>query len=317
MELESLYYFSELAKDLHFRNTADRLFISHQTLSNHIKRLESHYGILLFDRTPKLTLTYAGEKLLEYAQGLIQKDALLQSYFSDIQGEEMGIIRMGASRLRLSGCIPDVLPVFSARYPLVETRLTDKNSAELLSLLLDDKLDFALSTVWPEGANLETAILLNDQTYLCVSQQLLEQYCNIDLETEKSLIITEDTLPLISQLPLFFLNTTLGHQVQKLFTRAGVTPKIASSISYTQLVVDLTYKGLAASFIPATAIADTRIPVPPNIRFFPVCKGGTPLYQSLNLITRTDKYYPSYTRFFIKLIQDYYRKEMSDMENRF
>ena len=39
MELVSLYYFTELAKDLHMTRTAERLYVSQQTLSNHIARL--------------------------------------------------------------------------------------------------------------------------------------------------------------------------------------------------------------------------------------------------------------------------------------
>ena len=44
MELVSLYYFTELAKDLHMTRTAERLYISQQALSNRIARLESYYG---------------------------------------------------------------------------------------------------------------------------------------------------------------------------------------------------------------------------------------------------------------------------------
>ena len=40
MDITSLYYFSEVAKDLHITKTAKRLYISQQTLSNHIQRLE-------------------------------------------------------------------------------------------------------------------------------------------------------------------------------------------------------------------------------------------------------------------------------------
>ena len=56
MDLISLYYFSELAKDLHMTRTANRLFISQQTLSNHIQRLEDYYGTKLFHRKPALPL---------------------------------------------------------------------------------------------------------------------------------------------------------------------------------------------------------------------------------------------------------------------
>ena len=54
MELNSLYYFSELAKDLNMTRTAQRLYISQQTLSNHIARLEDYYGTRLFNRKPSL-----------------------------------------------------------------------------------------------------------------------------------------------------------------------------------------------------------------------------------------------------------------------
>ena len=42
MEIISLYYFSEAAKDLHITETANRQHITQQTLSNHILRLERH-----------------------------------------------------------------------------------------------------------------------------------------------------------------------------------------------------------------------------------------------------------------------------------
>ncbi len=42
MDLVSLYYFRELSKDLNTTKTAARLYITQQTLSNHIQRLEQY-----------------------------------------------------------------------------------------------------------------------------------------------------------------------------------------------------------------------------------------------------------------------------------
>ena len=44
MDIISLYYFRELSKDLSMTKTANRLFISQQTLSYHIQILEKEYG---------------------------------------------------------------------------------------------------------------------------------------------------------------------------------------------------------------------------------------------------------------------------------
>ena len=61
MNLLSLYYFVELAKELHVTNTAQKLYISQQSLSNHISNLEKEFDVILFNRTLPLTLTYAGQ----------------------------------------------------------------------------------------------------------------------------------------------------------------------------------------------------------------------------------------------------------------
>ena len=60
MDVNSLIYFIEASKDLNFTQTAKRLFISQQNLSNHIARLEEYYSVKLFERKPRLALTYAG-----------------------------------------------------------------------------------------------------------------------------------------------------------------------------------------------------------------------------------------------------------------
>ena len=62
MDLTSLYYFQELSKDLNMTRTAQRLYISQQTLSNHIQRLEQYYGVQLLYRKPALALTCAGDR---------------------------------------------------------------------------------------------------------------------------------------------------------------------------------------------------------------------------------------------------------------
>ena len=74
MNLLSLYYFVELAKELHVTNTAQKLYISQQNLSQHIQRLEQYYGVPLFHRKPKLALTYAGEQLYAVAVKILPRN---------------------------------------------------------------------------------------------------------------------------------------------------------------------------------------------------------------------------------------------------
>ena len=173
MDLISLYYFSELAKDLHMTRTANRLFISQQTLSNHIQRLEDYYGTKLFHRKPALSLTTAGEFVLGFA-GVVNKEQVnLKDILSDIAQQERGVLRFGASALRLNMCLPAILPQFSARYPNVELRITDTVTAQLEPLVLDGSLDFAVTLNGEEHPRLVTQLLMDDQVYLCVADSLL------------------------------------------------------------------------------------------------------------------------------------------------
>ena len=137
MDLISLYYFSELAKDLHMTRTASRLFISQQTLSNHIQRLEDYYGTRLLHRKPALSLTTAGEFVLGFANTVNKEQVNLKDILFDIAQQERGVLRFGASALRLNLCLPAILPRFSARYPNVELRITDTVTARLEPLVLD------------------------------------------------------------------------------------------------------------------------------------------------------------------------------------
>ena len=117
MDLISLYYFTELAKDLHMTRTASRLFISQQTLSNHIQRLERYYQVSLFHRKPALSLTTAGEFVLAFAEDVLKEHANLKDILSDLERQERGVLRFGASTLRLGMCLPAVLPPAGTVHP--------------------------------------------------------------------------------------------------------------------------------------------------------------------------------------------------------
>ena len=67
----NLEYFVVAAEELNFTKAAKRLFISQQSLSNHIAHIEKEFGVALFNRTTPLTLTYAGQRLLVRARTLL------------------------------------------------------------------------------------------------------------------------------------------------------------------------------------------------------------------------------------------------------
>lgn len=72
MSIRSLSYFLTAAEEMNFTTAAQKLYITQQTLSSHIKRLESEYGVALFNRRPHLSLTPEGERMVRYATRIVR-----------------------------------------------------------------------------------------------------------------------------------------------------------------------------------------------------------------------------------------------------
>ena len=62
MNFRNLQYFLAAAEEKNFTHAARRLYISQQSLSGHVAKLEEELGVPLFERGPELKLTYAGER---------------------------------------------------------------------------------------------------------------------------------------------------------------------------------------------------------------------------------------------------------------
>lgn len=60
MPLRTLRYFLTAAEEMNFRRAAERLYITQQSLSAHIQRLERQYDVILFERKPRLMLPPRG-----------------------------------------------------------------------------------------------------------------------------------------------------------------------------------------------------------------------------------------------------------------
>lgn len=68
MNFRNLQYFLAVAEERNITHAANRLFISQQSLSGHIAKLEEELGVPLFSRGQELTPTYAGERLMLIAK---------------------------------------------------------------------------------------------------------------------------------------------------------------------------------------------------------------------------------------------------------
>ena len=91
MELRHLRYFVTVAEDLSFRRAAERLHLSHPTLTKQIGDLEDELGLKLFNRNPRrVELTEVGrEFLLDARRTLVSAQQAIAQRFHHVRNRPL------------------------------------------------------------------------------------------------------------------------------------------------------------------------------------------------------------------------------------
>ena len=306
MDSLTLYYFKELAKDLNMHRTAERVFVAQQTISNHIQKLEAELGCTLFERKPTLTLTYAGQKVLEFAEDMTREHRNLQDTLADIVSEEQGKLCFCASALRLEACLPAILPVFWERYPHVELRFRDDTEKDQENLIRQGEVDVGISVHVSDETDLLIEDLMEEQIYVCVPDRLLRQtYGERADEIAKKCIHGTDIRDL-ADLPFYLIDNRLGRDIRQCFEDYDLKPHVPVMAPYMQLTASIGFLGQAAFFSTQMGLNSRKEEVPADLNIFPMLRGEEPLLHKLFLLRHKRRYLPGYTRYFLELIRKYY-----------
>ena len=155
----NLEYFVVAAEELNFTKAAKRLFISQQSLSNHIANMEREFGVSLFNRTTPLTLTYAGQRLLVRARRLLTYKDETYHELADIKDFTVGQLSIGLSHTRGRVILPHVLPAYRKRFPNIHLNILEGNTAQLEAALLHGDVDLVIGMLPFRVENIETSCL--------------------------------------------------------------------------------------------------------------------------------------------------------------
>jgi len=140
-----LQVFHAVAKQSSFTKAAETLFMTQPAVTFQIKQLEEHFNTRLFDRGHgKISLTGAGEVVLEYAEKILALSAELDTRVSELTGEVQGLLLIGASMTIAEFMLPRVLGEFKVAYPGVKARLTVANSDTVEHGVAAHSLDIGL-----------------------------------------------------------------------------------------------------------------------------------------------------------------------------
>lgn len=309
MNLISLYYFTELAKELHVTNTSQRLYISQQNLTQHIQRLEQHYGVLLFVRKPKLALTYAGEQLLITANKILSEETNLINNLSSISKTGIGRLRLGIPSYRANICLPHILPRFYEKWPNIKIQITDQSSDKTEQMLFDNELDLFIGIKYKDDPRLNTTVLLNDHIYVAVSDELLKKYYPDNFLELKEKVKTGVEVKEISRLPFLLQKGTsrLRNTIDSCFKNSNIQPNIFLEASTTELLFSLFPFDYGAVFCTQMRLNILKS-LNPYVNAFPIKMNNELIKHRLILAYHKEYELPEYIEDFINITKRAFKK---------
>ena len=134
----------------------------------------------LFDRsTSPLQLTEAGKIYIEAAEEIFKIEQRVENDMNHLNNLETGHLSLGGGNLFSAYILPPLITKFKQRFPHVNIRLTEGNTAQLEELLGNNSLDFVID-------NYHYDHLLYDRELYCSENILLAVPKNANINRELS-----------------------------------------------------------------------------------------------------------------------------------
>lgn len=177
MNFLNLQYFLVAAEELNFTRAAARLFITQQTLSSHISRLEEEIGTLLFDRTSPMALTPSGVCLVRHATTLLEEQKKTLQDIYNIKNNYTGELTVAIANERACSLLPPILSAFHDKFPNVFVRILEGSSyQEVERFLYQGEAECSIGIQISGNDAIVSNVLFTEKAVLAVPNSILETH---------------------------------------------------------------------------------------------------------------------------------------------
>ena len=183
----SLKMFLVVAEEMSISKAAARSFVTQQCVSDHIKRLEDEYGVVLFKRRPRLSLTQEGKVMLKVVKEMENLEEKLKLQLENIKENRIEKLVIGINATRINILLPKLLPIYHKLYPNVIISFVRHETRELEQMLLKGSIDMFVGVNTHTNPQFRTVALGTDKLHILLSAKMVEKYFSLDEETIRNM----------------------------------------------------------------------------------------------------------------------------------
>jgi LysR family hydrogen peroxide-inducible transcriptional activator len=169
VSVKQLRYFEAVVRFGHFGKAADHCAVTQPALSMQIQELENALGLQLLERRPRgAEATDAGREIGRRASRILSELRDLEDFARQRAEVLTGPLNFGVIPTVAPYVLPALVPLMRERYPMLELRIRETQTAPLVEELLDGSLDLLMLALPLDRAEVETAPLMEDRFLLAL-----------------------------------------------------------------------------------------------------------------------------------------------------
>lgn len=299
----SMRYFLTVAEELSVSRAAQKLYVSQQCVSSHIKKLEQTYQAEFFTRRPYFRLTPEGEA---FRRNLLRQSVLenaLTEELDDLKRKRHNKVRVGIHNTRAGLLLPGVIHEFQKKFDDALIEIHQGDTLLFEQMLLDGDLDLFLATDTVGREEFRCVFLQKEAVFLFATPSLLRKYGLEDV-VQTHIIDPHQlsTLPVICSPPDSYLQKKVDQQLEQKGIR--IEPKIVVGTYRIKLMLAAQDSGVC--FCPQMSLQilnDINQTAPPDNHLIPVKASGLDLTTEISIITHRESYQSSCLRCFSELFE--------------
>ncbi len=259
-------YFLVVAETRSFSAAAKKLYISQQTISEHIAQIEKELGTKLFDRSRPLNITAAGERFRAHANEMLFLNAQMVRELKDFSSPAENSFRLAISHAYARTVLPNILKEFYEEYPNMKLEIFEMGYSEMDAALLAGQVDLIFTRYLHQDASVrKIPICASDDVYLYAPRSSLEKVYEQHTDEVQEQLRNHADLGIVRDCPFILPRSgNVRQNAEHLFLEAEQAPLIKIEVDTLETAIALCGVGMGITIAPVTLLPVSSALAPVN-----------------------------------------------------